>query len=730
MANVRTFTRAFSGGEVSPEMFGRFDLAHVAQAVATMRNFIPLPHGPAANRTGTEFVKEVGNSSKKTRLIPFSYNNTQTFAIELGAGFFRWHTLGATLLAGSPAAYNGATAYVIGDLVSSSGVNYYCIQAGTGHTPVSSPTYWYAMPADGTYEIPNSYAEADLFDIHYTQSADVLTLVHPSYAPLELRRYGATNWQTKTPTFAPTITAPTSPTATPVLAGGVSYSYVCTSVSSTDNLEESAASAVATCTNDLSIAGHSNTLACTAPGGATRVNWYKLSGGLYGYIGQAAPGSTFSDTNITPDISRTPPQADATFASGAGYYPAAVGYFEQRRVFAGWSNGPQNLLATRSGTESNTNYHIPTVADDRIAFRVAAREASAIRHIVPLQEMILLTATNEFRVASGDGGALTGANVSVKPQSYLGANNVQPVVVGRAILYAQASGGRVREMTYAGPYYGYYTTNDISLMAPHLFDYFNVVDMAFARAPYPILWCVNDQGALLGMTYIPDQQISAWHRHDTDGTFESCCVISEEGEDKLYVIIKRTIGGATKRYVERMHTREMATQSDAFFVDCGATYSGAPVSTVSGLTWLEGKTVSILGDGAVMPPQVVTGGAVALQSPCSKVQVGLPITADLQTLPLAIATPDFGQGRPKNVNKVFLRAVHSSGIYAGPDSSHLTPYKQRSTEPYGSPPNWIEDEVEIVLDNAWSTGGQVFIRQSDPLPLTLVSATIEVAIGG
>ncbi len=190
MGTVRLFKRAFSSGEVSPELFGRFDLAREAQAVATMQNFIALPHGPAQNRTGTEFIKEVGNSAKRTRLIPFTYSNTQAFAIELGAGFFRWHTLGATLLAGTPAAYNNATSYVKGDLVLSGGRNYYCILPSLAHVPPNA-TYWYLMPADGTYEIPNGYAEADLFDIHYAQSADVLTLVHPNYPVAELRRLGA-----------------------------------------------------------------------------------------------------------------------------------------------------------------------------------------------------------------------------------------------------------------------------------------------------------------------------------------------------------------------------------------------------------------------------------------------------------------------------------------------------------------------------------------------------------
>ena len=747
MSNVRSFVRAFSSGEVSPELFGHFDLTRMSQAVATMRNFIAMPHGPAANRTGTEFVS-LGNgfnsNAPDTRLIPFSYNNVQTFAIEIGCpgagtapGYLRWHTLGETLLvptSPAPAAYNIATTYTQGNLVTYGGHVYYAVRTTLGATP--NPTYlhglsdWYPQPDDGTYEIPVDYTWASLFDIHYTQSADVLTLVHPLFPVTELRRYGATDWRVTKPTFQPTVAAPTAPTATPTLAGAVVYSYVATAVSSANNLEESVASVAATCNNDLTIAGHTNSLACTAPADAVRVNWYKLAGGLYGYIGQAAPGSAFIDNNITADVSRTPPAMDSTFGGGVGYYPAAVGYYEQRRVFAGWNNAPQNVIATRSGTESNIGYHIPTVADDRVAFRIAAREASAIRHIVPLQNLVLLTATNEFKVSSADGAALTGANVNVRPQAYHGANNVQPVVVGSTVLYAQSRGGRVREMSYTWQSQSY-QTNDISLMAPHLFDYFNVVDMAFVRAPFPILWCVNDQGSLLGMTYVPEQQISSWHRHDTDGSFESCCAISEEGEDYLYVVVKRMINGNVRRCIERMHTRRLDRLADSFFVDCGATYSGTPATTISGLTWLEGKTVSILGDGAVIPQQVVTGGTITLPSPCSTVQVGLPITADLETLPLAVeGTGDFGQGRQKNVNKVYLRVVKSSGIFAGPSFNSLRAFKQRTTEPYGSPPNWANDEIEIVLDNAWGTSGQVCIRQSDPLPLTVVSATLEVSIGG
>lgn len=819
----RTAARSFSSGELTPELFGRMDLAKFQSGLALCRNFVILPHGPAANRSGTEFVKEVKNSLVKTRLIPFTYSVSQTMAIEVGAGYFRFHSQASTLLYSAPAAWSGATNYVVGDMASSGGVNYYCVAAHINHAPPNG-TYWYALPADLTYEIPNSYAAADLMDIHYVQSADVLTLTHPNYPVQELRRLGATTWTWTAPVFQAPTNVPTSlaAAATPTSATTTFYQYVVTSVNK-DNLEETVASALAIgpsitlnnvskanpCVittpssqvftvgepifisgvlgmtqinggpyyvntvidtlnftianaagvpidstgfsaytsggsitlqgvrNDLTLANHYNTLTWTAPvtGTVVRYNIYKLANGLYGYIGQAA-GLSFIDNNITPDVSQTPPINDTGFNDAVGNYPGAVSYFEQRRCFAGTTNLPQNFWGTKSGTESNMSYSIPVRDDNRIAFRIAAREASAIRHIVPAASLILLTPSCEYRV-NPQGDVITPSSVTVKPQSYIGCNNVTPVLVGNSVLFAQARGGRIREMSYSWQANGY-QTNDISIMAPHLFEYNNVLDMAYSKAPYPILWAVSTNGSLLGMTYVPEQQVAAWHHHDTtNGTFEAVCTITEipagqlAAEDMLYAIVNRTIGGVTKRYVERMHTRYFAAAANAFFVDCGATYSGAPTTTVSGLTWLEGQTVSILADGAVMPQQVVTGGTITLSHTASVIQVGLPITADLQTLPLAMQIDNAaGVGKTKNVNKVWIRVNRSSGIFAGPSFSNLTEVKERTIEPWGSPPALKSGEVSVVISPSWGADGAVCIRQSDPLPLTVVSIALEVATGG
>ena len=678
----RTYKASFNGGELTPEFFGQISDAKFQTGLALCRNFVVKPQGPIENRAGFAFVREVKDSTKKVRLLPFTFSTTQTMILELGAGYFRFHTMGATLLNG-------------------------------------------AVP----YEIANTYAEADLFDIHFIQSGDVLTLVHPNYPPKELRRLGALNWTLASIAFTPQVQPPTAVAAVSSGAGTqYDYSYVVTTFS-VDLLTQSVASAAGTCQNNIFASGAKNTISWTPPVGApagTQYAVYKLVGGSYGYIGRTT-NTSLVDDNIAADMSLSPPKYDSVFQA-PGDYPAAVSYYEQRRTFAGTGNSPQKIWMTRSGTESDMSYSLPTKDDDRIAFRIAAREANSIRHLVPLSDLIVLTSSTEFRVTSINTDALTPTSFSVKPQSYIGASNVQPILINSNLLYAAARGGHMREMAYSRDAGGY-MSGDVSLRSTHLFDDYDLIDMAYAKAPLPIVWAVSTSGKLLGLTYVPEQQVGAWHQHDTDGDFESCAVVAEGREDVLYVVVRRTVNGSDHRYIERQASRRFTALADAFFVDSGATYSGAPTTTISNLTWLEGKAVSILADGAVHPQRVVTGGQITLDNPASVVQVGLPITADAKTLPLAAQIDTgYGQGRVKNVNKVWMHVVNSSGIFAGPSTDRLVQFKQRTTEPYGTAPALRTDEIEIDVRPDWGNDASIVVQQSDPLPITITSMTMEVSI--
>ncbi|CAB5162200.1 hypothetical protein UFOVP152_11 [uncultured Caudovirales phage] len=685
MPNIRGFQQSFNGGVVTPEFWGRLDDPKYQTGLAVCDNFIVLPHGPVTNCPGSQFVRAAKYASTMCRLIPFTYSTTQTVVIEMGAGYFRFHSGGQTvMLSGSP------------------------------------------------YEIANPYAEADLFQITFVQSADVLTLCHPNYAPRELRRTSATSWTLSTISFGPNLSTPTSLTATAVRGSPAStatknYSYVVTTATA-DGKSESPQSAVAIAyAQNLLDSGAYNTVSWAAVSGATRYHIYRQSGGLYGFMGAATTTSFTDDGSIIPDTGFTPPLSQTPFATD---YPGAVSYFEQRRMFGGTIANPQKVWGTRSGTESDLNYAIPTRDDDAISFKVASRDVNTIRHIVPMQQVILLTSGGVWRLTSVNSDAITPSSISVAPQSGVGANTAQPVVDDTTALYVSARGGHIRELGFNWQVQGF-VSNDLSLRAPNLFDGFDITQLAFQRAPAPVMWGVSTTGDLIGMTYVPEQEVRAlWTRSTTNGTFESVCVVAEGVEDRVYVVVRRTINGSVVRYIERLAPRLWSSPASCVFVDCAGTYNGTPTKTISGLTWLEGQTVNILADGAVMPQQVVTAGKITLPEAASVVQAGLPLVSQIQTLPASfMQAPGAGQGRPKNVNRVFFRVNSTGGIKAGPDTSNLVEAKVRTTESPGSPPNLVTDEIEVVMMPSWGDGGQFIVYHDDPLPMTLLSMTPEFAVG-
>lgn len=469
------------------------------------------------------------------------------------------------------------------------------------------------------------------------------------------------------------------------------------------------------------------TITWTAIADAARYNVYRRRSGVWAYIGQAS-GNKFTDDNIQPDTSQTPPEPNDSFI-GVGNYPRSAGYFQGRRWFGGSNLKPQTLFATRSGTESNMSYSIPTRDNDSIVVRLTSRQANTIRHIIPLNDLLLLTSGAEWMVNAGNGTTITPSSIDYKPQGYIGAAAVLPVVTSDAVVYVQDRGGRVREMLYSWEKSGY-KTNDICVMAPHLFDGYSIVSMAYVRVPYPMIFCVRSDGVLLGLTYMPEQQIAAWHWHTTDGLFKSVVGVPEGDEDVLYAIVERTINGQTKRIIERKHSRRFTSLANSFFVDCGVTYSGAPATTISGLWHLEGETVAILADGATHASRVVTNGQITLEDAASIVHIGLPYEANVYTLPMAFEAQAFGQGRQKNVNAAHMRVVNSSGLFIGPLGGTLTDSAQRTSEVYGTPPDAITKEVKIDIRPSWNHHGQIHIQQRDPLPATLLSITLEASVGG
>lgn len=411
--------------------------------------------------------------------------------------------------------------------------------------------------------------------------------------------------------------------------------------------------------------------------------------------------------------------------ANAGDYPGCVSYFEQRRWFAGSRMRPQYIWATKTGTETDMGYSLPSQSTDRIKVRVASQDSNRIRHIVPLSQLLMLTASGEWRVSPVNSDAITPESMSVRPQSYVGSSQTKPVLINNTMIFASARGGHLRELGYSYQAGGY-ITSDVCLRAAHLFDHHEVVDIAYAKAPYSIFWCVNDIGKLISFTYVPEQQVGAFAQHETQGDFESCAVVPESNEDILYVVTKRKIGNNTLRFVERMNEYIIEKDEDYVFMDCAGTYSGPAKTEITGISWLNGMKVSILADGYCVPDQVVQNGKITLRRAASKVHVGLPYNSDIQTLPLALQLQDlsFGSNHRKNISGVAVRMIDSASILAGSSFDDLYQQPTRGRETPGTPPKKRNGEFEVNIAASWTDDGQVCIRQNAPLPLKISSITV------
>jgi len=557
----QTIQRSFTSGEIAPALRSRADLTKYATGLALCENFFIRAQGGVYSRPGFRFVAELDDSTKEARLIPFSFNTEQTYMLVFEHLKMRVVKDGGLVLAGG------------------------------------GPTI---------FSLVTPYTEAQLRDLNFTQSADVMTIVHPEHDPTNLSRSADDAWTLTTINYASTVAAPSISSIISVGAGGGTYNktyyYVVTAVDA-DGVE-SLPSLVATIAPTSLTTTWGAQLTWTSVAAADHYRVYKepsLTSNVYGWIGDSKT-LTFTDFNIAPVMTDSPPENRQPF-SGVGNKPSTVNYYQQRQVFANTTNEPQATFTSQTDNYNSMRGSVPARDDDAVTFTIVGQQVNEIRHLLSLDSLILLTSGGEWLVTEGQDNVLTPSTIGVRIQSYNGSSKVPPVVINSTALYLQEKGARIRDLGYEFSS-DKYTGNDLSLMSEHMFEGHEIISMAYAAEPYSILWCVRDDGRLLGLTYKREHQVWGWHQHTTDGEFEDVSVITEGSRDAVYVIIKRTIGGTTVRYIERLDPRESTNAWDAFFVDSGltldspnmisnATQTSPVVITDTGHPYSEGDLVDI-----------------------------------------------------------------------------------------------------------------------------------------
>lgn len=424
-------------------------------------------------------------------------------------------------------------------------------------------------------------------------------------------------------------------------------------------------------------------------------------------------------TMATSSFTSTPPEWVA------GNYPGAIALYEQRSVYAATPNEPQTMWFSRTGNLDDMSSNVTGTVLDDDALKLTLDDNNVIRWLLSGRFLHVGTAEAEWIVSSGSSDeAITPTARKARRISKYGSNTMQGMAVANAVLFVQRVGRKLRELIYDYIQDNFGDPPDLTIFAEHITKT-GIKAYAFQREPDSILWVVLNDGTLCGFTYNKAQEIMAWHTHTTDGDFEDVAVIPVSDHDQVWFIVKRTINGVTKRYVEYLAPDFSDDQSECWFVDCGLRYSGSGATTVTGLDHLEGKTVSVLGDGAVYPDSTVASGTITLSSACSTIIAGLPFTSILEPMDIESKEQEgSSQAKRKKIHQVAIRFYKTLGAKIGGDTASSTvdtiPFRTPSDR-MGSPPALFTDDKVVSFPGGWKRYGRIRITQEQPLPMTVLA---------
>ena len=745
MAKVSAAKQNFTAGELTQRLFGRTDLGRYDNGATTVENFLVQPHGGLSRRPGTRYVAAVKTSSAKTRLIRFQFNVEQVYVIEMGNNYMRFFKDGGQIVDGS-----------------------------------SNPI-----------ELTTTYTTAQVPDVKFAQTADVMYLVHPAHPPRKLTRSSHTSWSITDVALKRGAMLDPNTTTTTLLANGrtgnvnitasaslftsndvgrlvqlhkgfakiTSITSATVAVAAVQELEDGrtelmpgyATNTISFHEGDPDSTGleHNDRLEDTAGNfvdqgfevgmrvtltGSTSNNFTNL---LVVAVTDTtlviAPGNDLAAEAAGDNVTLVGSLiADKKWRLGAffvGSYPSTVAFYEQRLVFAGTSNQPQTMFFSQSGDFEN--FEIGTDSDDGLQYTIGSNEVNVIRYLVSGSQLVVGTSGGEFVVrASGFDEPLTPTNTQIKQQTTFGSAPIQPLLIGNSTLFIQRAKRKLRELAFSSESDSY-VAPDMTILAEHITEG-GIEEMAYQQEPDSVAWLVRADGVLACMTFRREEQVVAWHRHIIGGAFGSGNAVVESvatipgdiDEDQVWFVIKRTINGATKRYVEYLSGFDFGTDvGNAFFVDSGLTYSGSAATTISGLNHLEGQSVAILADGAAHANKTVSSGAITLDRSVTKAQIGLPFTSKLETLRIdAGSAMGSSQGKNKRIGEVTVRLFRTVGLKIGTSSTELDTIPFRSSsDSMDTALTLFTGDKTAEFNGGYDDDATITIVQDLPLPMTILA---------
>src|SRR5262245_9359107 len=583
-----------------------------------MRNFFVDYLSGASTRAGTEFIMAPIQLNGPVRLVRFQQSVDVTYVLVFGNQYLRFITQGGAVVEtsfpvggitqGTSTILNiPGNNYAIGQLIFVQGVagvpqingRFFVVGAVSGANvtilddvtslPVNSsawPPFVSAGTSQRVYTIGTPYLASELALLKFSQKGSQMNITHPAHFANVLTLVSATNWSLVQATIGASVAPPGTLSISASASGPAFIMYTATAVDI--NGQESPAAPVAYASGVVDMrttTGTVNMGVTAGSAGAIAYNFYKSmvsttgnpsAGQEVGYIGTSTDGA-FTDANITPDFAQVPPIHRDPF-TGARHVQVSS-YFQQRLVYANaGGNEVDRFWMSKVASYYNFDTSNPIQDDDSVDAELVSLEVNEIKSMIPMPSgLVMLTTKGAWQVSGGaggvatQGGPITPATLTATAQAYIGANDVPPILVNYDIFYVQQKGSIVRDLTY-NIYANIYTGNDISILSSHLFYGHQIKEWAYAEEPFKMIWVVREDGVMLSLTLVKEQDMYGWARHDTFGNFESVCTVTEGSVDATYVAVSRPnpITGDFRLYIERITDRIFTFGAeDAWSVDCG-----------------------------------------------------------------------------------------------------------------------------------------------------------------
>lgn len=754
---------AFTTGEVSPDVSSRFDLEQYKSALLEAENVVIRPYGAVAKRQGSQYVGQVKYSDKPTRLFEFTTNTNNSFMLEFGDKYIRVWNYGI---------YTGieVTTPFTSDIL----FDLNCNQSGdvmficSGKYPIQtlsrySDTDWRMS----TYKLTEQpYDEINTDNGHtltvngdtITSTKDLFTqdmvgsviqiayyveAVHTKSAgevvEKKVKRYMQAQTIEKTyNNINYNVGAFSTDTelSWKFTTHGTWEGTVKLQISNNDG-QTWKDYRTYTSKNDYNVtdtgkieAGARLKYVSDIKSGSVNCDLSIMPFTQYGIVEiKSVTDAKNAKVNVLNGIKEGEPSYQWKLGSwnrGRGY-PKLCTFYQDRFVVAATDSKPNFIWFSRTGDYPNFGVEKVegTITDDSaITLPVINRKMCEIRHLVPANDLIILTSGNEW-IVRGD-KTITPTNCNLKTQTQRGALSCEPQFIGNRCVFVQERGGTVRDMGYSYESDNY-TGQDLTLFVKTLVKGHLAVTSAYAQDPDSIIYYVRDDGQLNCLTYIPEQKVYGWSHFVTNGKYRYVESVAEGEQDTIYFVVDRVINNKSVKCIERSIPLYTEDNSDVF-LDCYVKVANSIKTDYINAPHLVGQMVDIVIDGQQMPSRVVPPtGVIKLDGKANVITVGLPYTTKIK-MPNVEQQINDGtlQGRVATVSRVVLRMYKSFGGKVGRTFDRM--------DDITLPPNELfTGDKSVILPKMginYSTDTSICIKHSDPFPFNLLSITRIVEIGG